>query len=447
MAHTAMQARPAQGRAFGPRWLFGPWTPWIRDVTDLLRLAFLAGIPVVLILGPREEALRLALTFLVALLPRVLETPRPFDLAFNAAMSLQAWGNVGGAFDAWLPYHDIVHCLLTMATAALFYLVLVRLRLVADIARERGIHERLGMALLVFAIGSFVGAVYEEYEWFAINVMHAHLIENYRHDIHDLSFNAIGSVAAGGLLVLWARRGWTTRRADRDDPLGGALRGFERRLRPGGHAAPAPQRERPAWMQAPADLIRLSFLAGIPAAAFAGSWEDVARFAVTFLASLPGRVLGGHRFFDLLWAGALGFTAWGDFAGAFGRVPGYEDWTFFAVSLAAGPLLYLLLVDLRVLPAFERERRLHRNVAVFLAVMCLGYCVGIYYELYVSVANHALGAHFRVSWDRLSRQLALDWAGAVAGAVTILAWERGRSAASPSGGAAGRPSRVAPPRV
>ncbi|HEU4978094.1 MAG TPA: hypothetical protein VFT42_04310 [Solirubrobacteraceae bacterium] len=445
MAHTATQARPARARAFGPRWLFGPWTPWLRDVTDVLRLAFLIGVPVVLVAGPREEALRLALTFAVALLPRLLETPRPFDLAFNLAMSLQAWGNVGGAFDAWLPYHDIVHCLLTMAAAALFYLLLVRLRLVADIERERGIHEHLGMALIVFAIGSFVGAVYEEYEWFAINVMHAHLIENYQHDIDDLFFNAIGALAAGALLVLWARRGWTTRRADADDPLGGALRGFERKLRPDDDAPPAPVRERPAWMRAPADAIRLSFLAGIPAAALGGTWEDGARFAVTFLASLPGRVIGSHRFFDLLWVCALGFTAWGDFAGAFGHVPGYQDWTFFAVSLAAGPLLYLLLVDLRVLPAFERERRVHRNVAVFLAVMCLGYCVGIYYELYVWVANHAFGAHFPVSWDRLSRQLALDWAGAIAGAVTILGWERHRPIAAPQEEAAGRPSRIAPP--
>lgn len=445
MAHTATQARPAQVRAVGPRWLFGPWTPWIRDVTDLLRLALLAGIPVVLIAGPREEALRLALTLAVALLPRVLETPRPFDLAFNVAMSLQAWGNVGGAFDAWLPYHDIVHCTLTMATAALFYLFLVRLRLVADIERERGIHEHLGMVLIVFAIGSVVGAVYEEYEWFAINVMHAHLIENYEHDVADLFYNAIGAMAAGGLLVLWAHRGWTTRRADADDPLGGALRGFERRLRPDGDAPPAQAGERPAWMRMPADVVRVSFLAGIPAAAAVGSWEDGVRFAVTFLASLPGRVVGSHRFFDLLWVCALAFTAWGDFAGAFGHVPGYQDWTFFAVSLAAGPLLYLLLVDVRVLPAFERERRVHRNVAVFLAVMCLGYCVGIYYELYVWIADHALGASFPVSWDRLSRQLALDWAGAIAGAVTILVWERNRPAAAPMEVAAGRPSRIAPP--
>jgi hypothetical protein len=48
------------------------------------------------------------------------------------------------------------------------------------------------------------------------------------------------------------------------------------------------------------------------------------------------------------------------------------------------------------------ESRIHRRIAVFLAAMCLGFCAGIDYELYVWLANHALGADIGTSWDRLT---------------------------------------------
>lgn len=421
---------------WGPRWLFGPWTKWVRDVTDLLRLAFLIAIPVVLAFGPRAEGLRLFLTLIVCLIPRALHVPRAFDLGFTAAMSLQAWGNVTNLFDVWLPYHDIVHCLLTMATAALFYIMLVRLRLVSDLAERRGIHEHLGMAVLVFAIGSVIGAVYEEYEWFAINVLHARLTEYYEHDIHDLLFNALGSLIAGGLLILWARRGWTTRRPDDDDPLGGLLRGFERRIahvdrRRGAGKPRLRSRPLPRWMggdwapslRDPLDLLRLSFAAGALLSAAQSDWEMALRFALTFAAAMLARVADLPRFFDAVWLAVLAFEAWGDYAGAFRSVPGYLQWTYFAFAAASAPVLYLVLIRLDVFPVFERDRGVHRRVATFLAAMCLGYCVGIYYDVYIWFANHVLGASFPVSWDGLTLKLALQWVGAVAGALVLLVWD------------------------
>ena len=127
-------------------WRFRATGGLLRDPTDLLRVALFLGVFAQL---PRENwsgALRLALTFLVCCAPRMLEVPKPFDFAFVFAMSLQAWGNIAGAFEAWLPYHDLVHCVLTLATAALFYFALVRLRLVPDPTEQTSPAKQLGVA-------------------------------------------------------------------------------------------------------------------------------------------------------------------------------------------------------------------------------------------------------------------------------------------------------------
>lgn len=75
-----------------PRWLVGPWTRWVRDWADLIRLSFLVAGCVLLVQGDVANALRLFLTFAVAVVPRLIGTPLRFDLAFGIALSLQAWG-------------------------------------------------------------------------------------------------------------------------------------------------------------------------------------------------------------------------------------------------------------------------------------------------------------------------------------------------------------------
>lgn len=437
-------------RSYKLRWLVGPWTRWVRDPADLIRISFGAGFVVLLVQGDFSNAIRLFLTFAVSLVPRLIATPLAFDLAFGAAMSLQAWGNVSRLFNTWAFYHNIVHFLLTMATASLFYFVFVFLRLVPNIARENAIHQRAGIAVLVFAIGSTVGAIYEEYEWFAINVLHGNLVENYTHDIHDLFFNALGSIVAGAALIAWSARGWPTRHDRAGDPFGAARTSLERWMDrsardPAGPLTRAQRRGRRVsvpgslgrsggvarillgdWTRTirdVSDLMRLSLAVGLIVFAAQGNWHGSARFGLSLLAALGARWINSPRAFDAAVNAALMFQAWGSVAGAFGTVPGYEAWTHFVVSLAFGPLLYLLLIRARVFPEFADEPGIHRRIGVVLAAMCLGYCAGIYYELYVWLANHALSAHIGVSWDRLTKRLGLDWLGSFAGGVALLAWD------------------------
>ncbi len=428
----------------------GAWTPWLRDWADLIRLSFLVGACVLLLVGDVQNAVRLLLTFAVSLVPRLIGMPLRFDVAFGVAMSLQAWGNVSRLFWTWAFYHNIVHFLLTMATAVLVYFVLVFLRFAPDLSKETAIHQKAGIAVLAFAIGSTVNAIYEEYEWFADHVLSAHLLENYSHDIHDLLFGGLGSIAAAVWLVAWAGRGWRTRRPVEDDPLGGLRTSLERRMERGARDPSGPRsraRQRRRRVSTPAspfestrlsrlvfgdwtrlirdfsDLARVSLLVGFALSALAGNWQQAARFGFSFVASVGARWIGSPRAFDAAFNVALMFEAWGDFAGAFQSLPGYEEWTHFVLALAFAPLLYLVLLRAQVFPEFADEPRIHRRVALFIAATCLGFCAGIYYELYVWLANHALGADVPTSWNRLTGRLGLDWLGSAAGATLLLVWD------------------------
>lgn len=414
------------------------WHPWFRDWSDVLRASFLLAVPPLLAFDP-PEALRLLLTFLLCLIPRLAAAPATFDLGFNLAMALQAWGNVTNVFETWLPYHDIVHLVLTGASAALVYILLLRARLLPDLTREHSIHQRLAIVTLILMMGTTINAIYEEYEWFAINVLHANLLEYYQHDINDLWFGSAGSVLAGLAMVAWASARWPTRRHADDDPLRRLLPKLERLLPDASADGPeaASPNERPPHIRLPRalvgdwtwlvrdvnDLFRLSFLAGAVAAGISGDWQLAVRFAVTFVGAAAVRWLQAPRAFDLVFNVAMAFQAWGDVLGAYQGVPGFADWVHFAVALAFAMLLYLALVRLDLLPEFEAEPRVHSRGAILIAAMCLGMAAGTYYALYIWVANRILGAAFPVDWDRLTGELGLAWVGGVVAGLLLIVWD------------------------
>jgi hypothetical protein len=184
-------------------------------------------------IGPREQSLRLMLTFVLVWAPRRIHAPRAIDALFVIGMSFQAWGNVFDAFDRISNYDKIVHFALPCGASPLLYMVLVRARLVPDIAHTRGLHQRLGVVLVTVALGLSVGGgLYELYEYFADHALGAHLhfgfstgiwqeialygitaisgaqAGDYRQFIVRLIAVAAGALAGAGLLVAWDAFGW-----------------------------------------------------------------------------------------------------------------------------------------------------------------------------------------------------------------------------------------------
>ncbi|KAA0273814.1 MAG: hypothetical protein EDQ89_03690 [Acidobacteria bacterium] len=74
--------------------------PFLRDPVDLVRLSFMVGAAALIVAGELGQAVRLGLTMVLVLVPRLLRLPRLFDLGFILGMSLQAWGNVFGLFES-----------------------------------------------------------------------------------------------------------------------------------------------------------------------------------------------------------------------------------------------------------------------------------------------------------------------------------------------------------
>jgi hypothetical protein len=195
-----------------PAWIVGDWWRWLRDPADVLRWALLVGTFAAALLGEFGYALRLGLTLLVTLVPRVMAVPRPFDFAFCLGMSFQAWGNVSAAFDNLHGYDKVVHFALPMAVAPLLYLVLIRLNVVPDLAEETGLHQRAGIIILALCFGFTAGGLYEIYEWFDVEVLNGAKHVSYGDTIGDLGDDALGAICGGVLLVIWDVYGWGTRR-------------------------------------------------------------------------------------------------------------------------------------------------------------------------------------------------------------------------------------------
>lgn len=435
------------------RLLLGDWSPVIRDPLDIARLAMLVGVFVTLAIGPREQSFRLAGTFLLVLVPRRLDAPRPLDLLFLAGMSFQAWGNVFGVFNDVYGYDKVVHFILPSATSALLYLLLVRLHVVPDLANHRGLHVRGGMVLTTFALGlTFGGGLYEIYEWFADTVLGAHLYTSYGDTIADLLDDSIGSLLGGALLVVWSLGGWSSRRGVRgpgpspatvDMPVPAAARDVSLPRWLVGDWTP--------WLRDGLDLVRWSLVIGALGWLAAGDVEPTVRFALTALAAFGVRRLQVPRPLDFAFLVAMVFQAWSAALGA-GSLTWWVLLSHALVALAFAIVLYLLVVRLRLVPDLAQETDLHQRAGIALVAFALGFSAGIWFEIYVWFADHVLGAAFGVDYDRLIARLAFDAAGALVGGAVLVLWTvrgwgtlRRIPAARLSRAAPGRRPRPAPP--
>ena len=194
------------------RLLLGDWNPIIRDPIDVLRAALLVGSLLLILLDKNVEAAPLV-TVLIVLIPRLLDMPRPFDLAVVLAMSIQAWGNLFDLFDQIHGYDKVVHFLVPMLTSTSTYALFVRLGVALDPAQRVLPRQDIGTFLITFLIGLGYTALYELYEFLADAAFGTTLQKSLGDTNGDILAGTLGAAVGGWIMLLWVHQGWgVTRR-------------------------------------------------------------------------------------------------------------------------------------------------------------------------------------------------------------------------------------------
>lgn len=190
------------------RLLLGDWTPWLRDGIDVLRLAMVAGAVAFALAGDTAGALVLAVLGGVALLGRLVNLPRVYDLSLTLGMALQGFGEAFDVYDTVPAFDNVVHSTLPLLTAPVIYIGLARLDVVPDPRDETHARHYAGIFIVSLAVGMAVGALWEILEWRSDSWLGTDLSQDNDDTNSDLVFDLVGSAAGAALLVAWARFGW-----------------------------------------------------------------------------------------------------------------------------------------------------------------------------------------------------------------------------------------------
>jgi hypothetical protein len=190
------------------RLLLGDWHPWLRDPIDVLRALLVVGVVAFALAGDGRGALILALAGAAAWAVRPVLLPRAYDLCVVLGVTLQSWGEALGLYDSITWFDSVVHFTVPLLGAPVLYIVLARLEVAPDPRDETNMRHYVGMAILTFALGGSIGAIWEIVEWTSDGLFGSELQEGNDDTIRDLIADSAGALCGAALLVCWARFSW-----------------------------------------------------------------------------------------------------------------------------------------------------------------------------------------------------------------------------------------------
>lgn len=164
-------------------------------IADLLRLvavvsAIVGGIGWGLLSG-----LSFVSAFAVMLVPRLFHLRPAFDIAFGALILASTWSSVLNIYITTRWWDIPMHFATNGLSAALVYIVLVRIRVLGDPWTLP--HPTLSAALVTTAIGFTIGVFWELFEWFGHNYIDHGILVGYDDSLGDLVWGGLGSLLAG----------------------------------------------------------------------------------------------------------------------------------------------------------------------------------------------------------------------------------------------------------
>ncbi len=203
-----LDATPQSRRS---KFLLGDWGRIIRDPSDVFRLAFFIGTIVWVAIGG-AAADGLVGASLVLLGGRLLDLPRPYDLALILGMTITGWGSALQLYGGYEWYDDIVHFLMPMLMTPIVYILLVRLRVLPQLRDLTQVHHQLGFFLIAFCIGMTIAGGWEVIEWWLDEWTGETRVKDAADTASDLTSGVFGSAIAGLVLIGWSLFGLPLRR-------------------------------------------------------------------------------------------------------------------------------------------------------------------------------------------------------------------------------------------
>ena len=192
----------------GRKLLLGDWTPLVRDGIDMLRLALVIATVATLFAGDVDGALAFGFAAAFALLARVVNLPRPYDVGFVVVLTLHAAGEAFAWYDSLAWFDRVVHVVLPCLVAPVLYIGLARLDVLPDPRDDTHARHFVGMAIVTFCLGMAVGGLWEIVEFSSDGMLDTALSEGNSDTVGDLVADAVGSILGALLLVAWAIWGW-----------------------------------------------------------------------------------------------------------------------------------------------------------------------------------------------------------------------------------------------
>jgi hypothetical protein len=178
-----------------------PWVP-----ADGVRLAGLVGVAVAALWF---DGVAVALMLLVLgglMVPRALGTPGQLDAAYGVGLLVAAWSGVLDVYVA-VPWWDVaIHFAVTGLVAAVGYGGTVRLGVARDAADATNRGHRIGVPILVAALGLALSVVWEIGEWLGHTYVDPSIYVSEVDTLGDLAAGGAGSLVAGAVVVAWRAR-------------------------------------------------------------------------------------------------------------------------------------------------------------------------------------------------------------------------------------------------
>lgn len=164
-------------------------------VADALRVLGVISIVVAGVGWGLLSAVSFLSAVVVMLVPRLLGLPPRFDIAFGAVILASTWSSVLGVYITTRWWDLPMHFLTNGLCAALLYIVLVRLEVVADAATLP--RPMLTAAVVTTALGLSLGSLWEFFEWFGHTFIDGEIYVGYVDSLGDLFWGGLGSLLAG----------------------------------------------------------------------------------------------------------------------------------------------------------------------------------------------------------------------------------------------------------